>query len=98
MRDGKPGSKVKSEKYNAPSIQTGPSYKPLRLALAPGMAVAVSVPEGAIPQTPPELEVEELELLDVELVLDDELLLELEDEELELLDEEQFDTTPPSPH
>src|SRR5450830_533465 len=51
MRDGKPGPKVKSEKYSVSLIHTGPSYKPgsLRVLLAAAMRVAVSSPDGALP-------------------------------------------------
>lgn len=82
---------MKSEKYRASSIHTGPSYKPpsLRVELAPGIAVAVRLPEGAAPHAMPELELEELDELELEELEDEELLLELEDDELEdvVLDE-----------
>jgi hypothetical protein len=86
MRDGKPESKVKSEKYNTPPIHTGPSYKPLRLPFAPAMALAVRVPEGATPQADPELDELEL-LLDEDELLEDELEELLLEEELLELDE-----------
>jgi hypothetical protein len=106
MREEKVASKRKSEKYKLPPIHTGPSYNPLRVPLAPAMAVAVKVPEGATPQAVPEelellleeelellLELDELELLELELLLDEELELLLEELELdedELLELEEL--------
>jgi hypothetical protein len=93
MREGKPLLNEKSEKYRAPLIQTGPSYKPVseRLVFVPGTRLAVSWPLGAVPGNcgqlhwPLPLELE-LELLE-ELLLEFELLeLELELEVRPLLE------------
>lgn len=93
MREAKLLLKEKSEKYRAPLIQTGPSYRPEPgcAEAVPAIRLAVSWPEGAWPglagqvkplEVPDELELEEDELdeLDDELELD-----ELELDELELL-------------
>lgn len=94
MREAKLLLKEKSEKYRAPLIQTGPSYRPEPgwAEAVPAIRLAVSWPEGAWPglagqvkplEVPDELELEELEEDELD-ELDDELELDELEDELEL--------------